>query len=66
MEETTQRQQKSIKEKKLLKDSADIVLDIVIDRIQDTKNNRIALPTLAPCQYFQILFNLFCLQVEFQ
>ncbi len=48
MEETTQRQQKSIKDKKLLKDSADVVLDIVIDRIQDTKNdnnNWIALPT---------------------
>jgi hypothetical protein len=39
MEETTQRQQKSIKDKKLLKDSADVVLDIVIDRIQDTKND---------------------------
>ena len=60
MEETTQRQQKSIKEKKLLKDSADVVLDIVIDRIQDTKNNRIALPTPAPlpvfCKFCSIYF----------
>ena len=50
MEETAQRQQKSIKEKKLLKDSADVVLDIVIDRIQDIKNdnnNRIILLLLS-------------------